>query len=250
MTDYPAQPNASATASSSADDAKESKFKNYVIEHMNTDHSDSLVIYAKHYGKLASAKSAELIDISLTGMKLAVQVQANGSSRTEHITVPFTKPLTDSSKYRVVLVEMAKEAAAALGIEVGTDESKARSQPGHQLSNASYFKPAKLPISATIVVALYLTYCAAYHTGMPTGTYWVRDLGLKIFRSRQNIGFVFWAAVAAHAFESVLAYRECQAKGVTNVGTQLAWVAQTFLVGGPSLMLLKKLKPSSSKKHH
>lgn len=246
MTDYPVKLD-NTTSTSTHNDAKESKFTKYVIDHMNADHSDSLLVYARHYGKLVNARRAELIEINLTSMKLAVEVRNEGSSSstTEHITVPFAKPLTDSSKYRVVLVEMAKEAAAALGIEVRSDDDNSSK---HGNSNANYFQLANLPISAAIIAGLYLCYCAGTYSTMPAGTYWVKDIGLKIFRSQQNIAFVFYAAIVAHAFEAVLAFRECQVKGVTGVKQQLMWVAQTFLVGGPSLILLKRLKSTGGKK--
>ena len=62
-----------------------------------------------------------------------------------------------------------------------------------------------------------------------------RALGVRLFASRANLRVVFWAAVAAHAVEALVAARIARAHGVPAA----AWAAQTFLLGGPSLFALR-----------
>eukprot|EP00443_Scrippsiella_acuminata_P028801 CAMPEP_0115315148 /NCGR_PEP_ID=MMETSP0270-20121206/77421_1 /TAXON_ID=71861 /ORGANISM="Scrippsiella trochoidea, Strain CCMP3099" /LENGTH=62 /DNA_ID=CAMNT_0002734441 /DNA_START=15 /DNA_END=200 /DNA_ORIENTATION=- len=51
--------------------------KQFMIDHMNEDHADSLLAYVVHYTKLSSADSALLTDMSWAGMTLEVSHRSN-----------------------------------------------------------------------------------------------------------------------------------------------------------------------------
>ncbi|UJR32348.1 hypothetical protein I4U23_019811 [Adineta vaga] len=48
----------------------------------------------------------------------------------------------------------------------------------------------------------------------------------------------FWATVIAHAYEALLARHICQQLHIDQISTCL-WMIQTFILGFPSLMILK-----------
>jgi hypothetical protein len=47
-----------------------------------------------------------------------------------------------------------------------------------------------------------------------------------------------WATIIAHAYEAILARRICQKLNIGQFSTFL-WTIQTFIIGFPSLMILK-----------
>ena len=48
----------------------------------------------------------------------------------------------------------------------------------------------------------------------------------------------FWAGIIAHVYEAILARRICQKLNIDQVSTFL-WTIQTFIIGFPSLIILK-----------
>ena len=71
-----------------------------IISHMNEDHSDACLLYARHFARNRQAKSAEMIDVSFYQITLKV----NG----ELITVDFPRVAKNTEDIRSVLVEMVK----------------------------------------------------------------------------------------------------------------------------------------------
>lgn len=69
-------------------------------------------------------------------------------------------------------------------------------------------------------------------------------LGLAIFRSQLNLQYVFYGAVAVHVLEALVAWAVAD-KVCKN--TQGMWIAQTLLLGYPSLSLLLE---RTDKDHH
>ena len=68
-----------------------------IVSHMNEDHSDACLLYARHFAKNRQAKSAEMIDVSFYQITLRV----NG----ELITVDFprvakTRKTSDQCSWR------------------------------------------------------------------------------------------------------------------------------------------------------
>ena len=74
--------------------------KSAIISHMNEDHADACLLYAKHFARKQQATSAELIDISLSQIILRIEG--------EELTVDFPRVAQSFDDIRSVLVEMVK----------------------------------------------------------------------------------------------------------------------------------------------
>lgn len=81
-----------------------------IIGHMNEDHSDSVLAYARHFGARSAATAATLAGIDQHGMDIVVSEPAGDTS----IRVEFAAPLATAGDAHHVLVAMSKEATAAL----------------------------------------------------------------------------------------------------------------------------------------
>ncbi len=71
-----------------------------ICKHMNADHQDAVLAYAKHYGEVKQANSAKMIEVTPIAMKLAVDG--------ELIQIRFSHKLTDSEDAHRTLVSMLK----------------------------------------------------------------------------------------------------------------------------------------------
>ena len=83
-----------------------------IAHHMNDDHSDSLLAYARYYGKL-DAKAAAMTGVTAQGFELDVTV-ADGSVK--KTLVPYSRPLKSAGDVRKVAVEMHFAAYNGLGV--------------------------------------------------------------------------------------------------------------------------------------
>jgi putative heme iron utilization protein len=77
-----------------------------ICAHMNDDHAEAILLYAKVFGNAAEANAAEMVAIDADGMDLITQV--NGSP--VPIRIAFERPLTDSEDAHHVLIDMVKQA--------------------------------------------------------------------------------------------------------------------------------------------
>ena len=85
--------------------------KQPMLDHMNEDHADANLRYARHFGGVMAATKAILRDISLVGMDLDATVA--GTTQTVHIA--FEPPLANPDEAHMRLVKMAKAARRAMG---------------------------------------------------------------------------------------------------------------------------------------
>mmetsp|Transcript_17718 Transcript_17718/g.48927 ORF Transcript_17718/g.48927 Transcript_17718/m.48927 type:complete len:177 (-) Transcript_17718:99-629(-) len=86
--------------------------KERIIIHMNDDHADSLLAYARHYAQKATATVSRLQDLSVQGLTMNITLEGG---KTEQAFVPFTRPLGHAGEIRKIVVEMHHEAYNALG---------------------------------------------------------------------------------------------------------------------------------------
>ena len=86
------------------------QIKDQVIAHMNDDHSDANLVYAKALAGLPDALSAEMTDFDRHGIALAVEM-AGGVSE---VRVDFLKPLTKAEDIRPALIRLLKYARERL----------------------------------------------------------------------------------------------------------------------------------------
>jgi len=75
-----------------------------ICNHMNKDHSDSVLVYAQYFGKVKDATAAEMKSIDEKGMDLLAQVNAE----TVPVRVNFDRTLKDAKEAHIILVEMLK----------------------------------------------------------------------------------------------------------------------------------------------
>ena len=71
-----------------------------ILSHINEDHSDPSLQYARHFARNHQAKSAEMIDVSFSQITLRVSG--------ELMTVDFPRVAKSTEDIRSVLVEMVK----------------------------------------------------------------------------------------------------------------------------------------------
>jgi putative heme iron utilization protein len=72
-----------------------------IIEHMNRDHADALVLYARVLGQLA-AEAAEMVAVDRLGFKLRVRAADGLHAR----RIGFPREVASAEQCRVVLIEM------------------------------------------------------------------------------------------------------------------------------------------------
>ena len=86
-----------------------------VIEHMNADHADAVLLYARVQGGRAQAESARMLDIDERGMELGV---TEGGVETR-LRIEFERALAHAGDTRRRLVELAAAARRAIEQEGG-----------------------------------------------------------------------------------------------------------------------------------
>ncbi len=77
-----------------------------ICTHMNDDHAEAVVMYAKVYGKLPEATAAKIASIDPEGMDLDTQVDGSNTS----VRIPFDHVLQDSEDAHQTLIAMVKQA--------------------------------------------------------------------------------------------------------------------------------------------
>ena len=73
-----------------------------IVQHMNEDHGDSLLLYARCYGGHSDAMEATLIDISEEACTLSIKALEGIKS----VTVKLKRPVSDIREAERVMVEM------------------------------------------------------------------------------------------------------------------------------------------------
>ncbi|MFS8741488.1 DUF2470 domain-containing protein [Synechococcus sp. W65.1] len=79
-----------------------------ICKHMNEDHADALVLYARVFGQVEGVTQARMQAIDSEGMDL--QVEVDGAVQT--LRIPFDHPLKDSEDAHHTLIAMLKQARA------------------------------------------------------------------------------------------------------------------------------------------
>ncbi|MEH1827752.1 MAG: DUF2470 domain-containing protein [Nostoc sp.] len=77
-----------------------------ICKHMNDDHADAVVIYAKAFGGITDASAAEMLSIDAQGMDLTAQV--NGEA--VPVRIQFDHVLADAEDAHQTLIAMVKQA--------------------------------------------------------------------------------------------------------------------------------------------
>ncbi len=77
-----------------------------ICKHMNEDHGDALVLYAKIFGNVTATEKAEMVSIDTLGMNLSAQMQGE----TVPIRIQFDHSLKDAEDAHHTLIDMLKAA--------------------------------------------------------------------------------------------------------------------------------------------
>jgi putative heme iron utilization protein len=76
-----------------------------ICNHMNKDHADAVLVYAKVFGKADRASSAEMVAIDAEGMDLSAHIEGQPVP----VRVLFDHVLQDAKDAHTTLVEMLKQ---------------------------------------------------------------------------------------------------------------------------------------------
>jgi putative heme iron utilization protein len=77
-----------------------------ICKHMNEDHGDAIVLYAKAFGNIPNAQAARMLSIDPQGMNLSVQIE----EETVPVRIEFAHELKDSEDAHHTLIDMVKQA--------------------------------------------------------------------------------------------------------------------------------------------
>jgi putative heme iron utilization protein len=80
-----------------------------ICTHMNEDHAEAVLVYAKVYGKTANATAAVMKSIDPEGMDLEVSL----TDAVIPLRISFDHPLTDSEDAHQTLIGMVRQARTA-----------------------------------------------------------------------------------------------------------------------------------------
>jgi len=88
-----------------------------MVEHMNEDHADSVLAYARHFGQQTDATAARLLDVTATEMRLAAETPLGE----QPLSIPFGHRLESGHDAHMTMVKMSKQAKRVLA---GTGRSR------------------------------------------------------------------------------------------------------------------------------
>ena len=77
-----------------------------ICTHMNDDHPEAILLYAKVYGKEEGATAARMKSIDPAGMDLDVTLDGNATT----LRIPFEHQLADSEDAHQTLIGMVRQA--------------------------------------------------------------------------------------------------------------------------------------------
>ncbi len=75
-----------------------------IMDHMNEDHGDALLLYAKGFGGVTEATSARMVDLDVEFMELEVTTPTG----VEMVPLQLIEDVHNATEARQVLVEMAR----------------------------------------------------------------------------------------------------------------------------------------------
>ncbi|HAC65838.1 MAG TPA: heme iron utilization protein [Cyanothece sp. UBA12306] len=77
-----------------------------ICKHMNEDHLDAVVLYAKVFGNRPEVETAKMVNIDPKGMNLSVQIKGE----TVPVRVTFDHVLEDAEDAHHTLIDLVKQA--------------------------------------------------------------------------------------------------------------------------------------------
>jgi len=190
-----------------------------------SSHPDTLVAYAKHFGKVdGHVLSAKMLSINSKGMDLEYNIK-NSPNRPQIVRIEFDPPLLGYEEVKPRLLGMKADADEVLGIV--------------KAPQITHFEiPFQIWITSSLLLFLI------YGTSMPSnsqGAFWwlARTLRPKVFPDVLfTASWVF--VVVSHASEGLYAtFLARKHRMPWNIGA--AWVVSTTIFGFPVLMRIRRL---------
>jgi putative heme iron utilization protein len=77
-----------------------------ICQHMNEDHADAVLLYARAYGNTPDAETAQMLSIDPQGMDLVAQINGNNID----LRIKFDRPLADAEDAHHTLIDLLKQA--------------------------------------------------------------------------------------------------------------------------------------------
>ncbi|QDS73900.1 hypothetical protein FKW77_007235 [Venturia effusa] len=179
-----------------------------IINHMNNDHSDSVMRYAEHYGNASryTSRNAKVVDISLDKLVLSA------SNRT--ISIPLDPPMKSLSEARERVVKMDQDCIEALGRDSITIKEYCAPKGFEAVVFATCV--------STFIVLSRREYVAFVFYMVPGFAAFVLKIRL----------LVLFPMIAIHAFEASLMARKLQRHSVPLFSKLWwAWTASCFIEG-------------------
>ena len=81
-----------------------------IVEHMNSDHADSVLTYAHHFAQRSEADKARLVTLNASTLTIEAWIHEEW----ETLEIHFEQPLTSAHDAHMTLVKMSKDAKRAL----------------------------------------------------------------------------------------------------------------------------------------
>ncbi|KAI7877987.1 hypothetical protein K492DRAFT_165369 [Lichtheimia hyalospora FSU 10163] len=197
-------------------------------------HSATNLAYAKHFGNLDTASSANFESLNAHGFKLSYVLENGEQGET---FIQFATPLTKREEIRPVLEGMAREAEEALGWPSSLDGPP----PVAAIAKAAYAGATNMYTPPDPPVPLDVFYPVSLRDAVGVIiVFLIPTFGLRNPRFESISRTVLKVLFIAHGVEGTLALLTCIGRGWYNPINVLKWTLSTTIFGFRSLGLLSK----------
>jgi len=186
-----------------------------------SNHPDTLVAYAKYFGKVTeSISSAEMSAIDSNGMVLACSVK--GAKEKKMVRVPLDPPLLGYEEVKPRLLAMKAEAQEGLG-----------------MIKAPQITSIRFPSTSMFSIAFYLTLLYLTYPNISTSTLFDPARAVSAHIGGYSTMKMAWQGTSIiHALESLYILSLC--KKHTGFVLGAIYVFNTFVFGFPILIDMRK----------
>ncbi|CAG8604861.1 12126_t:CDS:2 [Cetraspora pellucida] len=191
-----------------------------LVSYMNT-HPETILTYAKYFGKVQNAISARMTDIDSDGFVVLAK-ESDGTENEVHIR--FKNQLKSYDQVRPVLTEMAKEAEEALSLPSTTPPP----MPSSNFTNihTPFNPPDSSRFIRTLLIIIFCAVLAFYPSPAPEAIKTLRSIfGQELLRV-----FVLFV-ISCHIIETLIVIFVLAKRGENDLRTWALWLGTTMLVG-------------------
>lgn len=240
----------------------ETSSKSRIIKHMNTDHSDSLSLYLRHFSRIPppprGTPEPTLVDISLSGITISHHLSPVATAPA--ITfIPFTPPIDSLSDARLRLIAMVQEAqGVAMGGSPGAGALSRVTAPSFVGWAIALLVLHVMILFSPGIVDVY-TFSVPDHMGHVTvivDTWYTRTFLLNfhpliwlVYTWRRELWYI---VMGMHVSEVVVMDRKLVTRWGVRRGSKVwaGWIGWVFLEGIGSFKRAEKVWRGEGKKKH